>query len=300
MNTENRPHIYDGKMFRHYIQFAKRRPSDYLLRLVQPLNLDQYGSDDDEKAIAFTRSMYKRNLKWSTFQKYFRALKPLFWPKASIKPSPHVFDVRNPPQNRTPDIKEIATIIKYIKDHDYNKKSFPILMAYYTGLRVAELVRLQISHLSMLKRRERTLPLQRKSTNEWGVFYFVQFGEFLNDITANYYADELKSYELYHIDGPMFEHSISTINYRLKLYYLKALGKSPYPGFGIHVFRYHLATVLKNKDLVQRILDHKNIHTTAKFYIKANQNRLRNDLTVAASNDDFYKKLATTTNAPKS
>lgn len=280
----------DAANYIRYVRHAKKLPlTDPLHRLVNDLELDQYDTDDD-RALAFIKKLYMRRVKWSTFKRYFYKLRPSYWPTSSILPSPRVFDLNNPPQNRDPDTDSIRYLVNELKNNG-NKYGQPILMAYYTGLRSSEVARLQTSHLSMLVKRVKVIPLKRKIGVEWKVYYFTQFEDFIETLRI-FYAKKLEAFERYGVEQSLFDMSTATINYKLRQFYMTICKKVPYPGFGLHVFRYYIATILENREVARMILDHKSVKTTDRYYYKVNYDKTLKRLGTVVDTDPVYEKLA--------
>lgn len=299
-NNRNRPRrlrrrrvrLVNAKAYAAYVKHAKRLPYiNKLMKQVAMMHLEQYDNDDD-RALAFVRQMYLRKVKWSTFKLYFRKLKPLFWPETKVFVSPMVFDLNNPPQNRDPDTENIQVLVKALKELvSTDRYTHPILLAYYTGLRSVEVNRIKVSHLWQLLRKDRTIPLKRKNGTEWRVYYFNQFEEFLGKL-SEFYSRELEAFERYGIDDVLFNQSTSTVSYHLKRYYMTVCKCRPYPGFGLHVFRYNLATVVENREVARMILDHKDPQTTDRYYIKVNHPKTQQRINTLTVTDPVYAACA--------
>lgn len=284
--------LLNANAYVEYVRRAKKLPyMNNLLRQIAALHLEQYSNDND-RALAFMRYMYLRRVKWSTFKKYFYKLRPLFWPESTVKASPMLFDLHNPPQNREPNPENLHEMVRELKSMvRTDRHTHPILVAYYTGLRTVEVCRLHVSHLSMLVQRKSVIPLKRKIGTEWKVYYFEKFEELISTL-AEYYREQLIAYTRYGIDTKLFDQSTSTINYHLRRYYTLVCKSAPHPGFGLHVFRYNLATVVENREVARMILDHKDPLTTDRYYIKLNHPKLQSQLEIGIEADPLYSKIA--------
>lgn len=274
-----------------YVEFVKNKkkfsPINNLMKSIQILQLDSY-ENDDERLSVFLKYMLVKKLKWSTVRLYCKKLKPLFWPNSTLAPSKRAFI--SPPQNKTPNTENLKLLILHLKKNMHDRYTHPIIFAYYTGLRVHELVNLKISHLQMLMGKANVLPLKRKNDIEWTVYYMDKFNEFISDLGL-FYARDLEAYKKYNVNQSLFHQNASTINSKLKKYYIHTCKELPPAGFGIHVFRYNIATIIENKEISRRVLGHKNIKITEKYYIKINGPKLQKELDKIAIESQFYSSL---------
>lgn len=284
--------IIDQDSYKRYVRLSKKKPNNRLMNIINSLHLQQYGDDDNSKAIAFLRAIHKKRYKWNTFLSYYNEIRPLFFPKANISPKARIFDSQNPPQNRYINSEEVERMMLLIKASNDPVK-WPIMLSYYTALRASEVVNLQISHLYKLTRKQTPIPLKRKTSSEWLVFYFEKFNNFIRDMSEDEsIKSSLAAYIQYKVDAKLFAQNSETINYNLKKFYILS-GGTLYSGFGLHIFRYHLATVVQNRELARLILDHKNRKTTDRYYVKIDNTILQNKLEVATRKDKFYQQILT-------
>lgn len=237
----------------------------YVYKIIADYRLFDIG-DPNEAAKIFLQAMEAKRLRGNRILRIFNKLKPLIFPKTTIKPSTMYFDQKKPAQVRVPQMGKIETLVNYVENNP-SEYSWPILLAYYTGLRSSEVISVKVSTLLELQSRKKKTNVVRKNGAFWEPIYFDQFNSFIDQIINNF-KEEV---QLAHIvDSKIFPFKSRTLHYFVCRYYIEANGELPVLGFGIHVFRYYVASKLVESDdihLAQTFLGHKSTEST-KHYLK--------------------------------
>lgn len=192
--------------------------------------------------------------------------------------------------------------LKFIKAmHDnFSEYNAPILLAYYTGLRTAEILQCTLYSLFQLKNRNKYIDVFRKQTNaggekvHWIPVYNSEFQNFIDNLIT-LYKESYDNYLKHKINMKLFYIKPSTLLYRVRMEYYHATNRQLPHGFGIHAFRNMMASMLSsythNISVIQKYLQHNSPNTTSKyihvrFDVARNEfNRLtREELSTVAKN----------------
>lgn len=288
------PILYNKKLVAAKIKPRAVEVPRYI-QILLTTNRIQELQDDDEKARLFLRLLFKCKLRGTTVVRHFKHLKPNLFPTTSILPNSMAFDQANdrPPQLRGANFKQIEKLIEYVKALDSGiVYKWCILMALYTGLRSSEVVQLKTSHLIGLLNKKETIPIIRKNNVSWQVIYYGEFNEFLAEVAAQY-KESLEFFSQHQVDILLFNFTTQALHYKLKEYCrLANRGQPPSCGFGLHVFRYYVASKLATQklDVAQIFLAHKNQRTTEK-YIRYNDVQKEQEIVEMNQNNELYKNV---------
>ena len=267
----------------------------YVYRLLDEINKNDM--TQNQQTEVFLSHMYKMKLRGKTINDYFKIIKPKYFPEATIIPDELAFDKLKPPQNRNVNFKAFDNLIKYIFALDNeNKFKWPLLFCYYTGLRLNELFQIKPIHLIMLTNKEKTIPIIRKKGERWNVLYYEIFENFINQLRHFIFKYECDN----NVDYLILFKNISKwfLNEKMKIFYIIANdGLTPRLGFGIHLFRYYIATKLcseikgtKGINLAQLFLGHKNVRSTI-GYIKLDVDIYNSNFINLNTQNKFYKNI---------
>lgn len=295
--NENNTHLIDPVNLATYVKMSKI-PDEMIVKIpfyVQNIivsndliNID----DQDERARIFLQELYVIKKSQTIVQRHFNVVKSFLFPDTVIRPNLAVFDISTR-QVRTPDMNDIESLVNYcVQNINTNTQVLPILMAYYTALRISEIIALTTFHLIQLREREPVLKLNRKNNSEWIVVYYDAFNEYV-DFLLYHFRDSISLYETYGIESRLFDYTQRTVGEHLNKIYRHVLHKLPPYGFGIHVFRYYMATKLANngkKELARIMLGHVNIRTTER-YIKSDNKLLEQQLNLINKNAKLYREM---------
>lgn len=271
------------------IKPIERTVPKYILTIIHELNLQDIDNHNTRAKILIQHLYSLNRLSGTTISNIYNKLKPVFFPNSTIEPNQLVFDVArsNCMQTRGINFDDLQLLIPFIENRFYglestNDKEFKILasiiFAIYTGLRLNEIPHMRYSHLIELKNQKTLIYMKRKTSTTWEVFYFDKLIHFINHLC------EKLSHELSiltsGIDDFIFKKSNRTLHTYLQIYYRMCLGKEPNIGFGIHTFRYYLATKLFQSGSLEHarlVLGHKNQVTTHR-YLRVEDATLQNEL----------------------
>ena len=299
--TSEKPQNYhitllDSEAYQRRIKLMKNRPKklnipNYIQTIIVETRL--YDIDDhDERAKTFLRRLYRFKYRSSTIAKHFYRLKPLLFPTTQIIPNSMVFDNKRGILQRVPDFDAITNLVNFLNETTLDGK-WPILLAFYTGLRLSEISELKASHITQLLEHKEIIALSRKGNTEWVVVYFSEFDEFIKKLYTQY-KELCDYYQKTNIDQYVFNTSSRLIHYNITKYYMIANNntRAPY-GFGIHAFRYYIGTKLVeqgNIDMAQIFLGHKYQKTT-KRYIVYDKSRLDGKLKEINKTNELYREI---------
>lgn len=232
----------------------------------------------DERVTLFI--IYCRHYSKNTMIRYFQEAKYLgLFGDSKIVPEYNNFIGKQ--HIRIVDPSSYIKFISYLKAH-FNEFNAPMLIAYYTGLRVMEILQFSMNTLYQLSIRQVYINIIRKTTlktyeseddskNYWKPVYNPELYKFIDDLISLYkdsYNEFLRNKKLNQL---LFYIKPNTVVARMKTQYFNVIGKPLPYGFGIHGYRTTMATILsestKNLPAIKHYLQHKNIQTTL-AYIK--------------------------------
>ena len=267
----------------------------YVYKLLNEINKNDNMSQNDQSKL-FLSHMYKLKIRGKTMKDYFKIIKPQYFPNTTIQPNELAFDKLKPPQNRNVNFKAYDNLIKFIFLLDNkNKFKWPLLFCYYTGLRSNELFQIKPIHLIMLTNKSKTIPIIRKNGDNWNVLYYEIFEHFINQLRYSIFKHECDN----NIDCLIFKNvSKWSLNEKIKNFYIIAnQGLIPRLGFGIHFFRYYIATRIyseikgiKSINLAQLFLGHKKVRNT-KAYVKLDVDIYNSKFIYLNTKNNFYKNI---------
>lgn len=287
------------EMYTKKISAAKLKKNSLLIpKYVQVLLTENkiHGiKDDDEKARMFIRLMFKRKISGKTIKRYYDILKPALFPTTMVIPNSMVFDKTNDkaPQLRGSNFIQVDNLIRYIRKlNDEINYKWCVLFALYTGLRSAEVIQLKASHILQLEEEKLLVSIIRKNNVTWNVLYYDEFQLFIKQLRDRY-NEEVTFYIQHNVDVVLFNFTTMSLHYKLKEYYRESnKGLPPPTGFGLHIFRYYVASklALKKLDVAQSFLGHKNKKTTEK-YIRYNDLQKEQELQNINNQNDLYRNM---------
>ncbi|QLI62415.1 Integrase [Dikerogammarus haemobaphes nudivirus] len=288
------PEMYEKKIQGLQIKPKSIRLPKYIQILLRDNKINDIENDDD-RARLFIKLLFKQKLRGSTINKYYQILKPTLFPTTTVIPNSMVFDQasNSSAQMRGSNFQQIDLLISYVRKLDdkiYYKWS--ILFALYTGLRSSEVIQLKPSHLLLLLQKSETIPIIRKNNNSWKVLYYSEFEEFIKEITKHF-QEAIDFYTQYNVDVVLFNFTTQALHYKLKEYCTLANnGVAPPCGFGLHIFRYYVASKLAKEklDVAQIFLAHKNKKTTER-YIRYNNLQKEQELETINQKSELYKNV---------
>ena len=275
------------------IRFAPK----YVQKIIVEKGLNEI-TDDNLKAKIFLSEMFKMKIRGSTIINYFKIIKPVHFPNTTIIPNSMAFDTLTPSQNRNPNFRIFDNLIRYIKLMN-NSYKWPLLLSHYTGLRLMEIFQIKSSHIIMITKKQKTIPIYRKNKEVWNVVYYEMFEDFIHHLRHFIFKEECDIYLESNRDSFIFKYiSKYSLNNKLReCYTMSNNGLEPPNGFGVHFFRYYAASkIVKNIDgsggirLAQLFLGHKNIKTTKK-YVKLDVNIYKERLNAINLKNAFYLKI---------
>lgn len=292
------PSAYKRKLYASQIKPGRLNIPAYIQKLVVDNSLADI-PEEDERAKIFLQEMYARRIKGSTINSHFRRLKPLLFPNTKIIPNSLAFDSRKPSQLRVPDFESVSRVLAYLKETVTDTRRWPILLAYYTGLRLSEVARFSTEHLSQLLQRKKVVSLNRKNNVQWSVVYIPQFCDFVDELRSHFDQD-FQRYTQFNTNSLIFKTSVRMIHYNVRAVFLEVNRYIPPLGYGLHTLRYYVATKLYDKGEIgaaRVFLGHKKLQTTAR-YIKTDNIELEKTLSNINTKDGLYKQiLARTTSS---
>ena len=257
---------------------SKKNRTTIIPKYVQKMIVEKalnYIDNENQRAKIFLKELFKMKLSNTTIARHFKLIKPLLFPNTTILANSMAFDNHTLLQNKIPNFKNINNSIEYMKSTESNYK-WAILLALYSGLRLNDIIKFKVSHITMLNKKQESIPLNTKNNGEWKVVYHDIFEDFINHLTQVTFKDECKFYLEYNIDLFLFQ-NISTSSLHCKLcefYTLANGGENPPIGFGIHIYRYFLTSKLVQKEgigFAEVFLGHKIIKST-EIYSNTNVN----------------------------
>lgn len=245
--------------------------------------------DQNEAAKIFIQAVEQRRMRGKRIVSIFNTVKPLIFATTTIKPATVHFDRKKPAQVRLPQMKKIEALVSFVVSlEDNNKYKWPILVTFYTGLRSAEVLSMKASTVHELVARATTVNIMRKNGTLWKPIYYWQFTEFVGKL-KEHFNEELE----HSVDSKLFDFTARALHYFIRQYYIMATHEESVLGFGMHAFRYFIASrLLENGDmsLAQQFLGHKCLASTA-HYLKLDDNCFRKKYDQINRNEDLYKSL---------
>lgn len=269
-------HARDNILKTRYMELPK-----YVLEIIKDINLT---ASDDEKAKEFLIKLSSRNIGPTTLKKYFTTVKNDVFPTTKILPFYQSF-MRKQSQVRQLSKVEVEKLLKFFENNLINsnevsnnlKCTIAILFAIYTGLRFFEIMQLTTEHIIKMSQKCQYLTINVKYGKTWEVSYSDKLNELIDTIIY-FFRKDFELTKKTNIAIPIFNISKSTIHYYLQNSYRKVFSKEPHFGFGMHTFRYYLATYLYKQNpgeglrVAQKVLGHKSINTTKKYIKSDNEN----------------------------
>lgn len=198
-------------------------------------------------------------------------------------------------QVRIVDYVSFISMIKYLQKEPPTKLSLSIQFAYYTCLRIGEILQLKISHLVQLLETQRpaiNIDIVRKNDMPWVPIIFNKFLDFLR-ICETFYVAEITLFKEYNEDSLLFAFCKRSLQYGIRTMFRKAVGVEAAKGFGFHSIRYLVGTFLAkqgNLEYTRRLLGHRHLKTTY-IYLKIHERQLDSELQQFLETNDFYKQL---------
>lgn len=251
-------------------------------------------TDTDERAKIFLQELFVRKVSLKIAKKYFNIAKMQLFPNTNYTINSKVFDIWST-GNRSDNFsfEHMQLVFSYIKQkYRINSGLLPIIMSYFTALRINEVVSLRISHLVDLKNGNKNIRLPRKYDSVWNVQYYSEFDDFIRYL----YEKNEQRCSLYlnsGVNDRLFDTNARIIRYTLKKIYTIVCNTNPPVGFGLHIVRYYKATKLfeENELLAAKsLLGHNKLKTTLK-YVKNNEVCLQKELDDINNKADLYKKI---------
>lgn len=247
-------------------------------------------SDQNEAAKIFLEALQLRRMRGNIIMRIFKKVKPFAFPNTTIKPSTLYFDKKKPAQVRLPQMKKVGILIEYVETLS-TKYATAIMLAYYSGLRAAEIVSMKASTLVELSDQKQTVNILRKNGVWWRPIYYDQFNDFVSNHLNVKFREEIEKSK--QVDSKLFNFTSRALHYFLCQYYIEANHEQPVLGFGIHVFRYYVASKLAEVGdlyLAQKFLAHKNL-TSTMHYLKMDDKCFMQKLEAINKNVNLYSGL---------
>lgn len=250
-------------------------------------------TDDNARAELFIRALFLQKIKSATIARHFQNVRTWLFPQTTVIPNSMVFDQHaTAPQMRGINFDEVKKLIDFLHE-TANHDKWPMLFCFYTGLRVSEVLQLKMSHIVQLLAFNERIKIHRKNNQEWNVFYYETF----NNFVLTYKQQHIESFTAYvekDFDSFCFRTCPQTLHYKIHDFYRKANdGQNPPKGFGFHIFRYYVASNLINNrelEIAQKFLGHKSSRTTER-YIRYNDRRKQKELESVNQKSQVYKQI---------
>lgn len=253
----------------------------YVLEIIKDLNLT---ASDDDKAKEFLIKLSSHNIGPNTVKKYFTTVKNEIFPTTIILPFYQSF-MKTQNQVRQLSKNEVEKLLKFFENNlitssEVNnslKCTIAILFAIYTGLRFFEIMQLTTKHIFQMSQKCQYLTINVKYGKTWEISYSDKLNELI-DTVIYFFKKDFELTKKTNISIPIFKLSKSTIHYYLQNCYRQIFNKEPHFGFGMHTFRYYLATYLYKQNpgeglrVAQKVLGHKSINTTKRYIKTDNEN----------------------------
>lgn len=249
------------------------------------------------RAQRFLRALYQSKMLGSTAIRHFERLKPLCFPHTDLVPDTIHFDRLVMAQQRLPDSDVLVRFVGLVCTNvgDSVNLKWIILWVYYTGLRKFEILSLTGHHVQQLLERRVEIDLLRKNGGIWRPVYHGEFTKFLRQFTTTKfytaYRESVVSGDTANMPPIFIEHP-DRLHRRLCALYVKLMHVEPVYGFGLHSFRYFVATQLGRDKVTtaQDYLGHKNLKTTYR-YIRQDYTKLDRQLDRLTRDNVLYQKL---------
>lgn len=285
---------FDERTFKRII--SKKRPTidnvpkmsshpkpinNSVLKIIKSLQLSEV-INPEQRAQEFLLICRANNYAPNTTSQYFNAAKQLgLFPK-DYRPNLSNFTGR--PHVRVISFENYAKFINYLHDN-FEEYSAASMTAYYTGLRIMEILEMSLYTLYQLKQRSVYITsIERKNTSNfdktdsnkifWKPVYNTYFNLFINKLIQLYKNDyenfcSNKNNAMVKLNRKLFYHCQQTLLNRNAILYFRATEQLLPLGFGIHGYRTMMATILADETnnilIPQRYLQHKSVKTTEKY-----------------------------------
>lgn len=191
--------------------------------------------------------------------------------------------------------ENFLSLVKYLHDH-FSKYTAPILVGFYTGLRTMEILQMSLYTLFQLQNKLQYIDIIRKQTarsntpTNWKPVYTQYFTNFISEL-IKLYEDEYNTFLTTKVNKKLFYITTKTLVNRVHVAYFNATHTLPPKGFGIHSFRYAIASWMAhegtNITTIQNFLQHKSIKTS-KIYIKDNMEFIQHEFDRLTNKDLFH------------
>lgn len=270
----------------------KRKISPAVTKIISELKLEDE-PNYEERMKSFTN--HCRNFSKNTVKKYYNEAKSLgIFGDNSFIPDYNQFVGKQ--HTRIVEPKDFIKFISFLKQN-FNEYNAPLLVAYYTGLRNKEILKLSLFSLYQLSNRLTFVHIKRKNTKSqinqegesdiddslikyWKPVYNSELCKFIDDL-INLYKNEYEEFLINKkLNMFLFYITPTTLIERQKSQYYKATQKLLPYGFGIHGYRTEMASILSlhtpNLPAIQQFLQHENINTTI-LYVKQRFEYIRNE-----------------------
>lgn len=229
---------------------------------------------------------YCRNMKYraNTVKRYIQVLEKNRILFSEYKREP-IHGYFTPERKSIIDQDEFRSIIDYCFNN-ISKTTAPIIVAFTTGLRTMEILQMTNATLDELKNEHDQVKIFRKQTVKkltptWWVPVYSKLFLKVIDILLVLYDSEYQAYITNNMVIRLFPFTPNTLVNRVRAIFSLVTSKPPPDGFGIHTFRYLVATALsnhtKNISAIQTFLQHKDVVTTSR-YIHQESKRIARDV----------------------
>lgn len=262
------------------VKHKQRKVTPTVRKIISILKLEDEPNYDERVSLFIIYCNHYRHYSKNTMIRYFQEAKFLgVFGDSKIVPEYNNFIGKQ--HTRIVDPVSYIKFISYLKMH-FNEFNAPMLIAYYTGLRVMEILQFSLNTLYQLSIRQVYINIIRKNTlksydseddvkNYWKPVYNPELYKFIDDL-INLYKDSYNEFlQNKKLNQLLFYIKPNTVVARMQTQYFNVIGKPLPYGFGIHGYRTTMATILseltKNLPAIKHYLQHKNIQTTL-TYIK--------------------------------
>lgn len=242
--------------------------------------------NENERAQRALLILYKRGMVSPTAKKLYNKLKSIYFPTTDFKVKNLEFDCLKPAQTRFESFGDIEKIYAYcvdeLKSGNKNTTLLLILFLFYSGLRTSEALRIKVSTLIELQRRNPVIAFRRKLATEWTPVYNKHLNELVDVllVKTTHLPPEANVWE------PCYETHLKV----LKRIYVNIFHTTPPYGFGLHHSRYYAASKLRMQQqsaLASKYLGHSNPLSIYKYF-KNDKRTLQNRLADFAKQESVY------------
>lgn len=172
------------------------------------------------------------------------------------------------------------------------RKALAIRLAMLTGLRLAEIIRLKTRNLMDLITRQNSTILHRKTSEEWDIYYYDALNLLIETMSIYFHAS-LELHQNHGVESYLFTFTGRTLQHEVRHLYRLANKKEASVGFGMHTFKYVLATKIAatgDIETARRMMNHKHLNTTKK-YVKYSAMRTARVFSELAEKPGYFKDL---------